>query len=223
MGDILHLYFNLEYWWKSAPALLSGAGRTIELAAATLALGLPGGFAMAVLRSFRLKPLSLLIVMVVDAARAVPSIVVIFVLYFALPYAEIRLPAFVCAVLALASNLAAVSEEAFWAGIQAVPRGQSEGARALGLSHLVILRHVVLPQGIRLGIPLLTGKTLSITKDTALASVVAVPELLNQMSTEQGVYANPSPLMLGALMFLALFFPVVRGSRWLERRYRWAR
>ncbi len=82
---------------------------------------------------------------------------------------------------------------------------------------------IILPQGIRLGIPLLTGKAISITKDTALASVVAVPELLNQMSTEQGIYANPSPLMLGALIFLAMFLPVVQGSRWLERRYRWAR
>lgn len=223
MGDILHLYFNLGYWWDSAPALLRGAGRTLELAAATLIFGLSCGLAMAVTRALRIAPLSVVIVMMVDAARAVPGIVVIFLLYFALPYADIRLPAFVCAVLALASNLAAVSEEAFWAGIQAVPRGQSEAARALGLSRLVILRRIIMPQGIRLGIPLLTGKAISITKDTALASVVAVPELLNQMSTEQGVYANPSPLMLGAIMFLLIFLPVVRGSRWLERRFQWAR
>ncbi len=103
----------------SAPALLRGAGRTLELAAATLALGLSIGLAMAVLRSLQIPPLSLLIVAIVDAARAVPSIVVIFLLFYALPYANITLPAFACAVLALASNLAAVSEEAFWAGIQA--------------------------------------------------------------------------------------------------------
>jgi polar amino acid transport system permease protein len=81
----------------------------------------------------------------------------------------------------------------------------------------------VLPQGVRLGIPLITGKAVSITKDTSLASVVAVPELLNQMSTEQGIYANPSPMMLGALMFLVIFVPLVQLSRIAERRYRWTR
>jgi polar amino acid transport system permease protein len=218
-----HLYFDLGYWALSAPALLRGAGRTLELAGATLAAGLPAGLALAVLRALRIRPVSLLIVAAVDIARALPSIVLLFLLFFALPYADVTLSGFACAVTALAVNLAAVSEEAFHAGIEAVPSGQGEAASVLGLSRLQALRLVVLPQGIRMGIPLLTGKAISVTKDTALASVVAVPELLNQMSTEQGVYANPSPLMLGALMFLAIFFPVVWASRAVERRYRWAR
>jgi len=221
MTDILRLYFDFGYWWKSLPALLRGAVVTFELASATLIIGLTLGLALAVLRALRRRWLSIPVVIFVDASRAVPSIVVIFLLFFALPYADIRMAAFPCAVLALAANLAAVAEEAFWAGIQAVPRGHSEAARTLGLSPLLILGLVVLPQGIRLGIPLLTGKAISITKDTSLASVVAVPELLNQMSTEQGVYANPSPLMLGALMFLLIFMPLVQVSRWAERRYRW--
>ncbi len=223
MADILRLYFNVGYWVQSAPALLLGACRTLELAAVTLALGLPSGLVLAVLRALDIRPLSLTIVAVVDAARALPSIVVIFLLYFALPYADIRLNGFLCAVGALALNLAAVSEEAFHAGIQAVPSGQSQAAAALGLSRPWALRLVIVPQGIRLGIPLLTGKAVSITKDTALASVVAVPELLNQMSTQQGVYANPSPLMLGALIYLAIFLPLVQASRYLERQYRWSR
>ncbi len=193
------------------------------MAASTLTLGLAAGLGLAVVRALHVRPVSIAIVVFVDVARALPSIVVIFLLFFALPYGGVALSGFVCAVTALAINLAAVAEESFWAGIQAVPRGQSEAARALGLSRLATLRRVVLPQGVRLGIPLITGKAVSITKDTSLASVVAVPELLNQMSTEQGIYANPSPMMLGALMFLVIFVPLVQLSRIAERRYRWTR
>ncbi len=101
---------------------------------------------------------------------------------------------------------------------QAVPEGQWQAGRSLGLPELVLLGLVILPQGIRLAIPLVTSKVISSTKDTALASVVAVPELLNQMSTEQGNYANPSPLMLGALMYLVMFVPLVVLSRRIEQR-----
>jgi polar amino acid transport system permease protein len=218
MGQILHLYFDLHYWWLSLPALLLGCLKTIELAAATIVTGLSLGWALAVLRALGIRVLSWPIVVFVDVFRALPSIIVIFLLFFALPYADIRLSAFVCAAGALSANLAAVAEEALWAGIQALPRGQSEAARVLGLGRLRMLRLVILPQAARLARPLLINKTISITKDTSLAAVVAVPELLNQMSTEQGVYANPSPLMLGALLFLLMFAPLVQWSRRVERR-----
>ena len=223
MGDILHLYFNLGYWWASFPALLRGAATTVQLAACVLVIGTGLGFALAIARAAGPSPIPLAVIVFADAARAIPSIVLLFLLFFGLPYAEIRISGFWCAVAALAANLAAVSEEAFWAGIRAVPRGQYEAAASLGVRRLTALCLVVLPQGFRLGVPPLTGKAISITKDTALASVVAVPELLNQMSTEQGVYANPSPLMLGALMFLVMFAPLVQASRRFERGYKWMR
>ena len=77
---------------------------------------------------------------------------------------------------------------------------------------------IILPQGIRLVIPPLTNKVISITKNTALASVVAEPEILNQAMTMQGVYANPSPLVAGAILYVLIFLPLVLLSRWLERR-----
>ncbi len=155
--------------------------------------------------------------------RAIPPLVVIFLFYFALPYAGVNLDPFWCATLTLILNLAAVSEEIFWAGIVSVHRGQWEAGRSTGLPFGLTLLFVIMPQAVRLVIPPLTNKTISITKMTALASVVAVPELLNQASTEQGIYANPTPLMLAALMFLALFLPLVLASRWVERRFGWER
>ena len=178
---------------------------------------------LAMLRAFRFGPLNVLIVCFVDVFRAIPPLVVIFLFYFALPYAGVNLDPFWCATLTLILNLAAVSEEIFWAGIVSVHRGQWEAGRSTGMPLGLTLLFVIMPQAVRLVIPPLTNKTISITKMTALASVVAVPELLNQASTEQGIYANPTPLMLAALMFLALFLPLVLASRWVERRFGWER
>ena len=215
MDRLLHYYFNLDYMAKSFPALLAGLGVTVEIAAWTIVGGLTLGLSLAMLRAFRFGPLNVLIVCFVDVFRAIPPLVVIFLFYFALPYAGVNLDPFWCATLTLILNLAAVSEEIFWAGIVSVHRGQWEAGRSTGLPFGLTLLFVIMPQAVRLVIPPLTNKTISITKMTALASVVAVPELLNQASTEQGIYANPTPLMLAALMFLALFLPLVLASRWV--------
>ena len=223
MDRLLHYYFNLDYMAKSFPALLAGLGVTVEIAAWTIVGGLTLGLSLAMLLAFRFGPLNVLIVCFVDVFRAIPPLVVIFLFYFALPYAGVNLDPFWCATLTLILNLAAVSEEIFWAGIVSVHRGQWEAGRSTWLPFGLTLLFVIMPQAVRLVIPPLTNKTISITKMTALASVVAVPELLNQASTEQGIYANPTPLMLAALMFLALFLPLVLASRWVERRFGWER
>ena len=223
MDRFLHYYFNLDYMWRSFPALLGGALVTLEIAAWTIALGLSLGLLLALVRAFRIRPVNFFIICFVDIFRALPPLVVIFMMFFALPYAGITINAFWCATLTLVLNMAAVAEEIFWAGIVSVERGQWEASQSTGIPFGWTLLAVVMPQGVRLAIPPLTNKMISITKMTALASVVAVPELLNQASTEQGVFANPTPLMLGAIMFLIIFAPFVQLSRWVERRFRWQR
>ena len=124
-------------------------------------------------------------------------------------------------VVSLAAVLAAASEEVYWAGITAVPAGQWEAARSTGMGFLGTLLRVVLPQALRLAIPPLTNWTIAITKGTALGAAVAVPELIGQALSLQSIAANPSPLTLGALLYLVIFAPLVQLSRWIERR--WAR
>ena len=103
------------------------------------------------------------------------------------------------------------------------PCSRSQGPSRCVLSFFQALRYVVLLQAIRLAIPPLTNRTISITKSTALGSVVAVEEILNQATSQQAILANPSPLMLGAIFFLIIFAPLVRLTRWIERRYGWKR
>jgi polar amino acid transport system permease protein len=128
---------------------------------------------------------------------------------------------FVVAWLSLTLVLASFSEEIYWAGILSVDKGQWEAARSTGLSFFQSLRDVVLPQAIRLTIPPLTNRTIVITKSTAIASVVAVQEILSEAGAAQGFSANTTPLTMAAIAYLIIFAPLVVLSRWVETRFAW--
>jgi polar amino acid transport system permease protein len=125
--------------------------------------------------------------------------------------------------LVLSLVLGAFAEEIFWAGILSVRKGQWEAARSTGLGFGQTLAYVILPQAIRLAVPPLTNRTIAITKNTALGSVIGVPEILNVATTTESFIGNATPLTLGALAYVALFVPVVILGRWLETRFAWRR
>ncbi|HET7668904.1 MAG TPA: amino acid ABC transporter permease [Burkholderiales bacterium] len=223
MNRLAETFLNWEVMARYAPKILEGTWVTIQLALAVVAAGIAAGLFLAVVRTFRIKPLNLLIVLVVDVMRALPPLVVIVIFYFALPTVGIKLSAWVATWLALALVLMSFAEEIFWAGILAVPKGQWEAARSTGLSFLQTLRDVVLPQAVRLTIPPLTNRTIAITKNTALGAVIAVGEILYQAQSAYSFSYNPSPLLLGAVAYLILFIPVVYFGRWIETRFAWKR
>jgi polar amino acid transport system permease protein len=196
---------------------------TLEIAAAVVVTGILLGLALAVLRSFRVLAVNALIVVFVDMFRALPPLVLVLLVYFGLPNVGVYLPSFAVLWLVLSLVLAAFAEEIFWAGILSVPKGQWEAARSTGLSFLAALAYVVLPQAIRLTVPPLTNRTIAITKNTALGTVIGVGEILNQATTAQSFSANATPLMMGAIAYLILFIPVVVLGRFLETRFAWRR
>jgi polar amino acid transport system permease protein len=216
-------FFNAKVMARYLPDILYGMVVTIELALLVIVTGLAAGLALALVRSVGWRPVNLLIVFVVDLFRALPPLVIIVFIYFGLPALELSPSGFVSSWLSLMLVLMAFSEEIFWAGITSVPKGQWEAARSTGLSYGQTLIHVVLAQALRLTIPPLTNRTIAITKGTALASVVAVSEILGAASSAVSNSYNPSPLTLGAAAYLVLFFPMVVFGRWLETRMRWKR
>ena len=223
MGKLGETFFNRAIMAEYAPKVWEGLQLTVWLALAVIVTGLAAGLALALVRAFRLAPLNVAIIVFVDVLRALPPLVLIIVLYFALPTVGIRLSGFVATWLALSMVLAAFAEEIFWAGIQSVPKGQWEAARSTGLSFTQALGHVVLPQALRITIPPLTNRTIAITKGTALGAVVAVGEILYQAQSAYSFSYNPSPLTLGAAAYLVLFIPVVWFGRWVETRFAWKR
>jgi len=223
MSRFADTFLNWAVMAQYAPKILEGAWVTIQIAVAVVIAGIASGLALAILRAFRFRIASALIVLAVDVLRALPPLVIIILFYFALPTIGIQMSAWVATWLALSLVLMAFSEEIFWAGILSVPKGQWEAARSTGLDFFQTLRDVVLPQAVRLTIPPLTNRTIAITKNTALGAVVAVGEILYQAQSAYSFSYNPSPLLLGAVAYLILFIPVVYFGRWVETRFAWKR
>ena len=219
----LDAFFKWELIERYFPAIMQGMAVTIEIAAAVVLTGISLGLVLAVARSFRVLPVSALIVLFADIFRALPALVLVLLVYFGLPNVGINLPSFAVLWLVLSLVLAAFCEEIFWAGILSVPKGQWEAARSTGLGFLGTLIHVVLPQALRLTVPPITNRTIAITKNTALGTVIGVGEILNQATTAQSFSGNATPLMMGAIAYVMLFIPVVALGRFLETRFSWRR
>jgi polar amino acid transport system permease protein len=216
-------FLNTTVMAKYLPDIVDGFVLTVELAVLVVITGIAAGLALALLRALGIRPLNWLIIFVVDLFRALPPLVVIVLIYFGLPAMAFSPSAFGTTWASLSLVLMSFSEEIFWAGITAVPKGQWEAARSTGLSFAQTLGSVVLPQALRLTIPPLTNRTIAITKGTALGSVIGLSEILSQASSGVSFSFNPSPLTLGALAYLVLFVPVVIVGRWIETRFAWKR
>lgn len=221
LNRLVFSFFDAKIAMQYLPAIAKGFVTTVELALAVIVAGVLLGMALAVLRAFRVKAVNFLIIVFADLLRALPPLVLIILLFFALPYSGMSLEAFAATWLALSLVLAAFAEEIFWAGIVAVPRGQWEAARSTGLTQFQTLAWVVLPQAVRMTIPPLTNRVIAITKGTALGSVVALSEILNQASSSASLAGNATPMTLGAIAYLILFVPVVMFGRWVETRFAW--
>jgi polar amino acid transport system permease protein len=205
------------------PKILDGMLITVELALVVVAAGLFAGLVLALLRTAELKFLNAAIVVFVDVLRAVPPLVMVLIIYFGLPNVGLTLSSFAVLWLVLSAVLAAFAEEIFWAGILSVRRGQWDAARSTGLTFRDTLAFVVLPQTFRMVLPPLVNRTIAITKNTALGTVIGVPELLNQATTAVSFLSNATPLTLAAIGYLIIFVPVVLLGSWLEQRFAFRR
>lgn len=217
----LDSFFKLEVMAKYLPSIIDGFLLTCHLALLVVVTGLTLGLFLAIVRAYEFWLTSWLIAVFADVMRALPPLVFILLLYFGLPAVGISMSGYVVTWLTLSLVLAAFSEEIFRAGILATPKGQWEAARSTGLNFGRTLAYVIMPQAIRMTVPPLTNRTIAITKNTALGTVVGVGEILNAATTAQSFSGNASPLVMGALGYLILFVPVVIFGRWVETRFAW--
>lgn len=213
-------FFNWGVLVTSFPLLISGLRVTLALGAVAVVAGLVLGLVVALIRIYAVKPASIAAKIYIDVFRSIPILVLLIVVYYALPFVGLRLSPFMSAALSLTLVSGAYTAEIFRAGIEAVPRGQFEASQALGLGYRHMMADVVLPQAIRIVIPPLTNNCINVMKDTALASVVAMPDLLKQATQAQALEANPTPLIVAALMYLAILWPLVYLVGRMEKRYR---
>jgi polar amino acid transport system permease protein len=209
----------LADWGDWLPDLLTGLWATVRLAAASLLLGLPVGLLVAVGLTAGGRVLRVLLVGLVELARGVPVLVLIYLAYFGLPKAGLTLGSFAAATLAIAVSVAGYSSEVFRAGLLSVGRGQRDAAAAVGLTRFDQYRSVILPQAVRAVVPPLIGLSVQVVQLTALAFAIGLPELLAR-AYETGTLTTRqlSVLVLAALLYLAVLLPLVRIATRLARR-----
>jgi polar amino acid transport system permease protein len=215
---ILQQFLNPEIAVRVFPYLLQGFGTTLLLSLLVIPLGLAGGLLVAVLPTLRRRWLSWIVVVYVDFFRAFPPLVLLLFIYFGAPFLGLNMPAIVAVALGFLLNTSSYYGEIFRAGIESIPRGQWEAARSTGLTWAQTMVHVVVPQATRNVLPDLISNTLEVVKLTTLASVVAIPELLNAARNAQALTYNPTPIVIAALIYLVALWPIVRLISRLEHK-----
>ncbi|MFB9947923.1 amino acid ABC transporter permease [Rhizobium puerariae] len=214
-------FFNADIASRYWPMILDGLWVTILAGLAVVVTGIVAGMLLASLRTLGVRAIDIPIIFFVDIFRALPPLAIILVIFFGLPNVGIVLPSLVVLWISLGLVLAAFSEEVFWAGITSVPPGQWMAAQSTGMTFGQTLFSVILPQAVRLAIPPLTNRTISITKNLALGSAIGVNEILGQANSALSMSSNATPLTMGAFLYVLVFAPLIVASRLLERRYQW--
>jgi polar amino acid transport system permease protein len=212
--------FDFSVITDNAGFLAHGVLITLALSLASGGTSLIAGFVLALLRIRGPRWLRPAIVFYIDSMRAIPVLVVLVWTFFALPIvAGVTMSPFTAGLIGLTVHLAAYAAEIIRAGIESVRPGQTRAALALGMSQAQILRRIILPQALVRMLPAF-GSLASVTiKDTAIASVIAVPELMRQSETVAGQSFQPIEVYAFAmLVYFAMLFPVTRGVDLFYRR-----
>jgi len=206
---------------NALPQILRGLENTFILTAASLFIGSIMGILMAVGRTFGNKIISTAIYLYEKIFRGIPLLVIFFLIYFGLPQIGINLEPLVAAVVGLGLRSAAYQAQIFRAALNSIPEGQSIAAQSLGMTRIQSIRHILLPQVLRLSIPGWSNEFTIVLKDTSIAFSIGVIEL---MRVGRYIYVLHPDMILSVLLFIALiYFVFVIGINkslgFLEKKY----
>ena len=228
MDFIVDYYFDFNLMGDEFDRVLDGFWITLKLSIISGILALIWGLILSVLRQLpgrALAPIRALAIAYIDVFRGIPLLLVLFLVSGFLSAAqadgtiprEIGLPTwfgetapFWWGVMSLTITYGAYMAEVYRAGIEAVPQGQMEAARSLGMSHGQSMRYVIVPQAVRKVIPPLLNDFIALMKDTSLVSILGLIEVVQAGRDVQTEFFNGSALVLGALMFLVVTIPLAR-------------
>lgn len=213
--------FDWSVIWQHRDALAAATWTTILLTVATMAIALPCGILVAVLRMYAWPPLRALATAYVELFRNLPLILVVFWAFYVLPILTGHgLSPLATGLAALSLNVTAYNAETFRAGINSLRRGQTEAALALGMSRAQALKRVLIPQAMRRILPVLASTWVSLFKDTSLVSVIAVSELAYvSMQIRAQSYRVLEMLTAMAAIYWLLGYPQAKLVDWIQRRF----
>lgn len=212
--------WDWHFVWRITPTLLEGVKITIlaTLLGSVLAAAL--GLLIALLRRSASPLISRPVGLFAEFIRGTPLLVQLYFIFYVLPGAGILLPPLVAGVIGLGLHYGTYAAEVYRAGIDNVPSGQWEAAKACNLNPTQTWIHVILPQAIPPMLPALANYFIAMFKETPLLSAITVLELMNQArSIANTNYRYVEPMTMVGMFFLAISIVSVFGLRWLERRY----
>ena len=206
--------------WRNSHLLLWGLVGTLKVTAAALALGLPLGLTVALLRLSRARAVTLPAGVFVEFFRSTPPLVQLFWCFFALPILiGVRIDSFQAAVMTLSLQSSAFFAEVFRGGIVSVERGQWEAARAVGMTYSQLMRRVVLPQAVKRMIPAFLERAIELMKTTTLVATVAYADLLFEASDiAQKTFRPLEVFTAAAAIYFIVIFAASRAVQVSERR-----
>jgi polar amino acid transport system permease protein len=215
------LLSNLEFGWlnDAIGAILRGGAMTLLLITVTTLLGTAISIVLAAGRRGGSRILRGAITGYVEVVRNTPFLVQLFFIFFGLPSLGIRLDPFAAAVLAMTLNMAAYTTEIVGAGLDAVPQGQKEAARALGLHKVQVFLKIVLPQALKVIYPALNSQIIIMMLESAVVSQIAVRELTFEADMLQARTFRPfETYLVVTMVYLGLSIGVRRLLIWFGRR-----
>lgn len=218
--------YDIDFFYvlKGIDQLLDGLIVTVQLTLTSVVFGVIGGFLVCLMAMSQSRLIRLPTMAFIEVFRCTPALIQIVWIFYCVPMLfNVFLDPFVMGVLALSLNLIAFNAEAYRAAIQAIPKAHLDASIALGLTPLQTNLYVILPQAIRLGMPVLVTNAISIFQQSALVAIVAIEDLMYMgklLSTE--TYRPIETFTFVALMYFAIALPVMLLSSRLEKRYKTA-
>jgi His/Glu/Gln/Arg/opine family amino acid ABC transporter permease subunit len=208
--------------WDNRWRFVEGCEVTVILTAATMAIALPGGLLLALLRLSPIRIVSSLTTGFVEFFRATPLILQIYWVFYVLPAAfDITLSEFATALLGLSLNVSAFNSETFRAGILSIRPGQWNAALALGMTKTQVLRKIILPQAVMRVLPALASTWVSLFKDTSLVSIIAVADLSYvSLKIRSETYRVLEVLTAMAGLYCLMGYPQAKLVDWIHRRFK---
>jgi polar amino acid transport system substrate-binding protein len=201
--------------------LLQGAPMTLIISVLGMAVAIAFGLLLALLYLYGSAPVAWLSRAYIEVFRGTPLLIQLYLIFYGLPNIGIRLSPLVAAVVGLGLNYAAYEAENYRAGIEAIPRGQMEAALSLGMTRMQAVRHIIVPQAVRLVIPPVTNDFIALFKDSSIVSVITMVELTKVYGQLASTYYDYIGVgLLTAAIYFLMGLPFVRLARWAERRLR---
>lgn len=210
---------RLKMYMGFLPVLGEGAWMTVQISVFSMLLAIIAGLFLALMRVYGFWPVRMLAIAIIEIIRGTPLLIQLLIIFYGLPGIGIRFDPFIAGIVGLGINYSAFEAENYRAGLLSIPKGQTEAAMALGMSHCQALRHVIIPQAVRIVIPPATNDFIALLKDSSLVSMITIVELTYRYNQLAATYYDYLGIgILVAVIYLLLGLPFVRLAKIAERK-----